>query len=311
MKKILVVGDAIKDVYNNCTFKKMCPDAPHAPALVHHDRVVAAGGAANVAANVGALAGSSAKVELVAVMDVELTRAVKHASRNNVEFSAGCDRRPITKTRFVVDDNTLMRYDNPGRVQSVDRQYVAKRLRESLAEREPDLILVSDYAGGCVEDDILEILRPYYDRCLVDTKRTDLLCFQGVLAIKLNRDEWEAVTSTEHSPERFCRYLYVTKGSSGAVLAIREQINEFKSLTHRMAVESHRVKAVDVCGCGDTFLAGLAVGFMRTGDPYTAMQIANAAAATVVTKRGTAVADPDEVQRLCGLGLGESVDEAV
>lgn len=138
------------------------------------------------------------------------------------------------------------------------------------------------------------------DRLLVDTKIKDLSIFDGTLLAKLNHDEWIEAVLTEPAPERFFSMLVVTDGGAGAKLFLRSPIDDRRSVTHTLEVRGHRVNVVDVCGCGDTFLAGLCAMMLKNPDPFTAVQFANAAAATVVTKPRTAVADRDLALKLVG-----------
>lgn len=312
MKRVLVVGDVIADVYRDCTFKKMCPDAPNVRALVtRHPIDIRPGGAANVAVNLAALA-PSVRVHLIGGMEVDLAREVKRASRSRVNM----DHCPfwgesITKERVSDEDGMVVRLDNFLEVPTMYAEDVEYHLKEYLSENDPDLIVVSDYGAGSINEASWEILLEARERLLVDTKLTDLSRFgsngRRAMLVKLNRPEWEAVVASEAAPERFFEALVVTNGSQGSTLKVHEQRSRAVSVTHTLFTPSYEVPVVDVCGCGDTFMAGLAASLLLNDDYFTAMQFANAAAATVVTQARTAVADLDETLRLLGR---EKVDEA-
>lgn len=303
LKRILVIGDAIADVYRECVFKKMCPEDLRAPAVVESARETLPGGAANVAVNLAALSPSS-HVDLIAVLDHDLARAVKFSSRSTVDMSRIVDDRPLIKERIVCGGEICVRVDNSRHVSSYAAERIFVQLREYLAERTPDLILLSDYAGGTVNQDSFRALLRHRERMIVDTKLTDLSVFGGdprTMACKLNRSEWESVLEGDHSPERNFRFFIVTDGAKGARVSSHSGMNG-KSTTHTLEIAGHRTAAVDVNGCGDTFLAGLAAGIVRTNDPVAAVEFANAAAATVVVRRRTAVADLDWTLGLLGMG---------
>lgn len=302
MKRVLVVGDIIKDVFVDCSFRKKDPSTG-VQALVERDRHVRPGGAANVAVNLCALS-PDARVTLIGCIDYELARQVKFSSQSRLDLSrvhlteSGC----LTKTRYLRDNVTLVRIDNSDRVDSSATREISLRLDEYLKEGLPDLILLSDYGHESVDPVSTEILLQHRDRLLIDTKRTDLERFEGSLLCKLNQLEWDSVRQHEAVPEKFFKYLVVTLGPNGALLHIRFRLDERLYQTDTAHFQSHRVEGVvDVCGCGDTFLAGFASSYLRHGDPYTAVKFANAAAATVVTQRGTAIADLNEALRLSGL----------
>lgn len=303
MKRVLVVGDVIADVYRDCSFKKMCPDAPDVKAIVQHSRDLRPGGAANVAVNVAALA-PDALVYLVGEMDVELARVVKQASRNRVVMEH-CDFTDDvwTKERISLDGEFIIRVDDRLRTNSFVAESIYHSLKECLSRVDPDIVVMSDYAGGAINQDTLDVLLGMRERLLVDTKMTDLSAFgeggRRTRLIKLNYDEWKAVTEMEAAPERFFESMVTTRGPGGAYLSIRKEIGP-KSVTHTLRVPAHKVTATDVCGCGDTFMAGLAAALLQGGDDFTAVQFANAAAATVVSQPRTSVADRELTLGLLG-----------
>lgn len=309
MKRVLVVGDIIEDIYRDCHFKKMCPDAPGAKALVQGSIISLPGGAANVAVNLAALA-PDIMVDLVGVMSSDLAAKVKQMSKNRVSMEyvelTGNQNDHIQKERICLDGDVVVRVDNRARINSFIRGQVGRLLRDYLAYHDPDLVVMSDYDGGTlygegVSDDAnLQMVLNMRDKLLVDTKIADMSIFEGTLLAKLNADEWRQTVMTEPAPERFFSVLVVTRGECGADLVIRRQISPGKSVTHTLNVPAPQVQAVDVCGCGDTFLAGLAAMMLRNPDPFTAIQFANAAASTVVTQPRTAVADRETVLSIVG-----------
>lgn len=306
-KRVLVIGDIIEDVYERCTFRKMCPDAPGVPAVVRKSVDTRLGGAANVVANLCAL-NPDVRVSLIGEIDADLGRKLVYTTKNHVELSYTqyTDEMMLSKRRIFNGDEMVLRLDRADHVSTYTAEMVERHLKEYLAENDPDLILLSDYGHGTVNDVALQLLLDRRERLLVDTKMTDLSVFDGSLLCKLNFDEWTRVTEMEPAPEQFFKYMVVTSGPLGAVLMMRRQHSPTQSQTDTLRVRSHDVRAVDVCGCGDTFLAGLAASILQNGDPYTALCFANAAAATVVTQEGTAVASRTEALRLLGLETTES-----
>jgi sugar/nucleoside kinase (ribokinase family) len=115
------------------------------------------------------------------------------------------------------------------------------------------------------------------------------------------------VIEREAIPERFFDALIRTDGSAGAFLDMHEWLGPTSYAVNTVRAPAHEVPVVDVCGCGDTFMAGLAASLLKNDDYFTAMQFANAAAATVVTQARTSVADLGETLRLLGR---EEEDEA-
>jgi D-beta-D-heptose 7-phosphate kinase/D-beta-D-heptose 1-phosphate adenosyltransferase len=306
----LVVGDVIADVYRDCTFKKMCPDAPGVRALVTRSLDIRPGGAANVAVNLAALSPDT-RIHLVGGIDVELARKIKQLSHNRVNMEHCCFwGEAITKERVFEDGGFVIRVDNMLEVPRIYAEDVEQHLKDYLAENDPDLIVLSDYGAGSV-DTSWDILLEARERLLVDTKLSDLSRFESdgrrTKLIKLNWLEWMRVIEREAIPERFFDALVRTDGSAGAFLDMHEQLGPTSYAVNTIRAPAHVVPVVDVCGCGDTFMAGLAASLLKNDDYFTAMQFANAAAATVVTQARTSVADLGETLRLLGR---EEEDEA-
>lgn len=309
--RILVIGDSIADVYREFEYRKQCPDAPETPVGLLSRVDIRPGGAANVAANLAALAPLDCRIDLISVLDIATARALKHASLNRIGDLFRClfvdEAQSLRKERVLFDGwdrgnrDFVVRLDNRSMIEPVDADGVRLSVRDYLRdEPTPDLVILSDYAGGVLTDDLIEELRPVMGRLLVDTKRTDLSCFSGSLLAKLNSSEFRNVLLGDASPERHFKYFVVTRGEMGARLIIRRDFDEkrpvfphnvFGSSVITTDFPGRDVEAKDVCGCGDTFLAGLAAGLIRYDDVFEAVSFANAAAATVVVQPRTAIAD--------------------
>lgn len=304
MKKVLVIGDIISDEYRECSFKKMCPDAANVPAFVECAVDLRPGGAANVAVNLASLSPQT-KVYLIGSLTIPLAREVKRLSKNvvNMEY---CDLdESLVKQRIIVAGEMLCRLDNMRSFSWYAAESICNRLKEFLAENDPDLVIFSDYGAGSLNEDSFQILLSMREKLLVDTKLTDLSPFgsedKKTRLVKLNSEEWKSVVQTEAAPERFFSAMIVTTGKDGAILSIRND-NGNKSVTHTMKVNGCPANVADVCGCGDTFLAGVAASLLVNDDYFTAVQFANAAASTVVSKPRTAVADLGLTLKLIGRG---------
>lgn len=292
MRRVLVVGDVIADYYREFFYKKDCPDAPGIPAVELRHTEVRPGGAANVAVNIAALCPVNVQVDLIGLVDDILGRSIKFASQSRVNMDHSITvQESLRKERISIDGKLVARLDNAKPSPSLTAIIIDK-IWDYLRQNDPDLIVLSDYAAGFICAESIELLSRWAGKLMVDTKLTDLSVFGGnVMLVKLNWAEWKNICLTDAIPERHCKYMVVTHGSNRAELTICKQIDDVRTVTHNLSVTSHDVSTVDVCGCGDTFLAGMAASFLSNDDPYTALQFANAAAATVVEKPKTSVAD--------------------
>ena len=138
-----------------------------------------------------------------------------------------------------------------------------------------DAVVISDYNKGFVaEGDIKDFRAKYNGPIFVDTKKTNLAQFDGCF-VKINQYEFEAA-------ETLTDDLIVTYGSKKV---------EYKNRTYLPpSVETH-----DVCGAGDTFLAGLVFKYLESYDIDAAIKFAMDAAAITVQHRGVYAPTLDEV----------------
>ncbi len=309
VKRVLVIGDVIADVYRACVLKKMCPEDTSAMALVVSSREVLPGGAANVAMNLASLSTDIA-IDLIGAMSDELAISIKRRSKNLIGMEYVVMDVPLTKERIFHNDRLVVRVDNTIMVSSYVAERIECMLRKYLAEHNPDLIVLSDYAGGSITMGSLSIILNHREKLIVDTKAVNLHETFGAggktLACKLNADEYANVLRGDHTPESSFKTFIVTKGSGGAQAFIHHDLGVGQSKTHSIEFCGHIVRKVDVNGCGDTFLAGFAAEMLRSGDPLTSIEFGNAAAATVVTKMRTAVASLEETLGMLGVGEDET-----
>ena len=63
-------------------------------------------------------------------------------------------------------------------------------------------------------------------------------------------------------------------------------------------IKAHKISNPDVTGAGDTVISALSLAYSSSNDIEFAAKIANAAAATVVSKKDTAVVDLDFMNEL-------------
>jgi bifunctional ADP-heptose synthase (sugar kinase/adenylyltransferase) len=129
-----------------------------------------------------------------------------------------------------------------------------------------DAIVISDYDKGFVNvDGIREFRINYNGPIFVDTKKKNLKQFEGCF-VKINQYEYKQA-------ESYPSDLIVTYGS--------EKIEYKNTVYLPPKVETH-----DVCGAGDTFLAGLVFKYLEDYSIDTAILFAMQAAAVTVQHIG-------------------------
>jgi D-beta-D-heptose 7-phosphate kinase/D-beta-D-heptose 1-phosphate adenosyltransferase len=244
-------------------------------------------------------------VDLIGVVDVELARTIKYLSGSRVDMTHCVFDKALRKERIMLGDELLVRVDDAD-LYEFQSKSVQDELEGYLRSIDPVMIVLSDYGSGAVDEETLPLLLEHREKLLVDTKIKDLSVFgQGgrrTLLAKLNNVEWVAAQAVYHSPEESFDFLVVTHGEMGASLVMRSAPDmSGGTVCQAVVARAHPVAVADVCGCGDTFLAGLAASMLGGSDPYSAVQFANAAAATVVSQPRTAIADLNNVIGLLGM----------
>jgi len=141
-----------------------------------------------------------------------------------------------------------------------------------------DALVISDYEkGSCTYKLIMQAIEKFQGPIFLDTKKTDLEKFNGCI-VKINDIEFsKAVTH--------CDNLIVTMGNRGAMYK-----NELFPVD--------KVNVIDVCGAGDTFLAALTFGFLKTKDMRSSIIFANKCASIVVSKLGVHTIHMEEIKDL-------------
>src|SRR3712207_1485198 len=110
-RRVVVVGDAMLDVYLRGDVERISPEAP-VPVVRVRERRHALGGAANVANNVAAL---GARCELVAALGAdrggEILRSMLRGIGADGSALIQVDRPTTTKTRIVARSQQVVRVD--------------------------------------------------------------------------------------------------------------------------------------------------------------------------------------------------------
>ena len=191
----------------------------------------------------------------------------------NINADFVTNNSPVIKTRFIDDRSGqhLLRVDDEPVVPRWDGQ-----CPQSIDSY--DAIIVSDYNKGFLSDDqIYSLIRNSECPVFIDTKKQDLNMFNMPdTFVKVNELEYKNSTSTHDN-------LIVTLGSKGAMY-------------NDKMYPTKKVEVMDVCGCGDTFLAALAVQYLFTKDIEKAIIFANIAAGITVQHRGNYAPTYDEIR---------------
>jgi len=278
--KILVVGDSMIDVSLTCEVTRLSPEAP-IPIYDILRRDKAAGGAANVAANIHAMGG-----------DVTLLTAVAS--------SAALPKGPLstivpaenttTKTRVFVDGVMRTRIDDDYILTEEESETFCARFVDMF--RPYEVIVFSDYGKGTLRH-VSDMLAHCDNRTtIVDPKGTNWQKYAGTTVIKGNYTEVNAVTDDmgRLARELNVDYLIQTLGAQGSNL-------HYSAGGDNLLVKPLRTTCVDATGAGDSYLAAMAVALSERVPMHEAAEWGSVAGAIAVSRLGTHVVTRAELQR--------------
>src|SRR5947209_15550226 len=305
---ILCVGDLLLDDFVYGEVGRISPEAP-APVLAVKRNEVAIGGAGNVARNIASLGARCIFVGLVGDDEAGRDVIARLQAEQLIEPSLVVDPgRPTTrKMRFVSEhfSTHLLRADWE-HAAPVDADREGELIARALAALpRVGAVVLSDYAKGVLTPgvirEVIEAARRARIPVIVDPKAADYAVYRGATAITPNRRELSAATRREaigdaeiHAAAEElagivgCEAVVVTRSEEGMSLYARGEAP--------VHVPAYAVKVRDVSGPGDTVVAILAVMLALGADYEAAMRAANAGAAVVVGKPGTATASVDELR---------------
>jgi D-beta-D-heptose 7-phosphate kinase/D-beta-D-heptose 1-phosphate adenosyltransferase len=305
---IVCVGDLMLDDFVYGEVSRISPEAP-APVLAVTRSDLVVGGAGNVARNIAALGARCIFIGVLGDDEAGRLLAAKLGSEPLIESHLIVDpSRPTTrKVRFVSEHHSthLLRADWE-LAKPVDGATETAVLERALAAlpRAASVVL-SDYAKGVLTPRVIRALidaaQGLGKPVIVDPKGKDFSIYRGATLITPNRQELAEVTrhtvATEADIASAATALSLAVDSQ-AVLVTRSEagMSLVPARGEPVHVAAYPVKVRDVSGAGDTVVAVLAAMLAADTGFEPAMRAANAAAAVVVGKRGTATVTAAELR---------------
>jgi D-beta-D-heptose 7-phosphate kinase/D-beta-D-heptose 1-phosphate adenosyltransferase len=256
MKKVLVIGDGCKDIFQYGKCERLSPEAP-VPVFKPLQAKSNGGMAMNVYANLMAL-----------------------GIQCDIITNSG-----ITKTRYIdeTSNQMLLRVD-----ENDDIKPISSKDLEVIGFDEYDAIVISDYNKGFLSIDNISYIANNHHMVFLDTKKDLSHWSDYVFCIKINNKEYlKNQIWIDHS---FNNISVITLGDKGAMYSYRQNNIKQKLIP---ITEEHPVR--DLTGAGDTFLASLVAKYLENEDIEQAIEFANKCSAWVVTQKGVAVVDLNKI----------------
>ena len=307
VQTVLCVGDLMLDEFVYGEVSRISPEAP-TPVIAVKRTETMIGGAGNVARNLVALGTRCIFVGVVGSDEAGTALTQALSANPLIEFHLVVDAGRLTtrKVRFVSEHHSthLLRADwemaQPIDAASEDAltSHVVKAMPRAGA------VVLSDYAKGALTP---RVIRAVIDMAhelgkpvVVDPKGRDYTIYKGATLITPNRQELADATrrpaQTEDEIAAAAADLGRALGTKAVLVTRSEAGMTLVGEGTAIHIPAYAVRVRDVSGAGDTVVAVLAVMLAMRADFESAMRAANAAAAVVVGKRGTATLSVAELR---------------
>lgn len=304
-KKVLVIGDAILDVYHLGRVDRISPEAP-VPIVQVVKTEHKLGGAANVANNIIKLRNDTVLLGYTG-KDHNAENIKKLLEASYIKYDLIITEQPtITKIRIVSGVQQIVRVDFEEKY-NVTEQIEKEQLR--LIEKmlhESDVIVLSDYGKGFVSATVsrfvIDKVCESGKSIIIDPKGVDWDKYRGATVITPNLKELgevvgERLANEDKAVERVgkevmdkyeLKYLLVTRSERGMTFFTKDHVEHIRTTASQV---------YDVSGAGDTVVATLATALSSGYSWIDAVKLANKAAGVVVSKIGTEPILYEELER--------------
>ena len=298
---ILVVGDLMLDnyIYGKCS--RISPEAP-VPVFKIKNEDNRLGGACNVANNLSVLGASVALCGFIGD-DYDgkiLLSMLDELSIDTELIITMSNYHTIKKTRLLAQNQQMMRVDK-----ECDEVYFDfSKLLNTIESRinNFDSIIISDYAKGVLSFDftqgLISLANKHNISILCDPKGVDYSKYANSTIITPNKKEAQSATNIKiNSKDSLLQAGFKLKNDLNLKYSIITLSEDGMAIFGDEMVEIPTLaqEVFDVTGAGDSVIAALAFGLSCGLDIYKSASFANAAAAVVVGKVGSATAKLSEI----------------
>lgn len=302
--KILVVGDLMLDKYIWGNADRLSPEAP-VPVVKIDEENFSLGGACNVANNLIAM---NVFVSLYGVVGNDTEGSLLHDFLANKGIEAHCyksSRPTTTKIRIMAAKHQMLRLDKESNHLLESKVYEAmfEDIQGSITTY--NCMILSDYLKGVLSpaftQRLIKLANSFDIPVLCDPKGSDYTKYKYATLLTPNKKEATEATQVPicndktllealQKMRKICniKYPLITLSEEGIAYLSND------SILHKKPTIAREV--YDVSGAGDTVIAALALQLSQGRSIEIATEFANAAAAVVIGKIGSATATLQEIQ---------------
>lgn len=299
-KKILVVGDVMLDKYTIGSVSRISPEAP-VPVLTVEKEEYKPGGAANVAINVSSL--SNSKVVLFGFVGEDPGGFIlkKVLEKRHIQCYFESNSHTIIKERIMGKSSGQQQ-----QMVRIDREKLNKKYFQNYSNqliklaKKADKIILSDYGKGTVTLSLMNLLKNYKDKIILDPKPSNKdhkIIYKDVFLMTPNRKEAlemsgckDIIEAGKVLREEFNSNILITVGKEGAILfPLRGEISSIETIPRESFEET---------GAGDTSIATLSLAITDNSidSLIKASKIANYASGITINHIGAYSPTFDELK---------------
>jgi len=250
--KILVVGDSCKDIFVYGKVKRLTPEAP-VPVFNPIKEKSNDGMARNVSNNIEAL-------------DVNICTITNRNSIKKIRYVDDKSNQLVIR----VDEHDHCRRIRKDELTQIKDNYCKPHFNEIA---KVDAIVISDYDKGFLEEEDIKYICENNKNVFIDTKKKMGDWILDADFLKINDLEFEQNKQFFESSKVMLDKTIITRGREGCI---------YKGKVY----PTDDVPVKDISGAGDTFLAGLVVEYVKSGDIQKAIDYAQECTKIVVQKHG-------------------------
>ncbi|MCE3037967.1 D-glycero-beta-D-manno-heptose-7-phosphate kinase [Helicobacter anatolicus] len=306
--RILVIGDLMVDHYIWGESTRISPEAPVQVIDVksENNRL---GGACNVANNLASL---GANVDICGVVGQDsmgdwLVKALDGIGVDIQHVIRDTSRPTTQKSRFLLGNQQVLRVDRE------IKNDISKALQEKIFFDlecricDYDAIVLSDYNKGVLSKELIQkfisLAKSENKPILCDPKGRDFTKYKGATLLTPNKKEAQIASDIEivdqKTLQECAKKIKQECNLTVSLITLSEDgIGILDKNDEICIVPTSAREVFDVTGAGDTVIAALAFCLAQKIDIYEACKFANAAAAVVVSKVGSATANLTEIEKI-------------
>ncbi len=300
---LLVIGDVMLDHYLWGKCERISPEAPVQVVDIQNESVVL-GGAGNVVNNLLSLGANVSVLSVVGDDENgnELLSMLEALGADAKGIVRQEGRKTSKKSRVIASHQQVVRFDSESKDDITDASSKALLEACEACMLDVDAILLSDYGKGVLTTaftcKVIALAKKYQKLILVDPKGDDYSKYAGATLITPNKKEASIATKIaikdDESLQKAGALLRERLHLDYAIITLSEDgMAIFGEHFEKMPTVAREV--YDVTGAGDTVLASLGYALSCKLSMSEAASFANAAAAVVVGKLGSATVTLDEV----------------